>query len=1482
VSKIRVLIVEDEVIVAEDIAGKLRELGYDVCGSAVRGEEAVELVRKERPNLVLMDIRLKGAMDGVQAAEQVRREHDVPVIYLTAHSDRATLERAKLTDPFGYVLKPFDERELHTHIEMALYRHDADRKLRDSRRAALSVMEDSVAARARAEQTSEQLRREVAAREQAEEELRDAHGELHGVLASITEAYIAFDDEWRLVAANPAAEERVMGRPANEILGKVFWEEYPQAIAGEFYTQYRKAREDGKARHFEAESEITGRWHEAHVYPRPGRLEVYLRDITPRKRAEGTLRRNEAMARAEAAELQAVMDAVPAAILLAHDAKCEEVTGNIAASELFRLAPDANLSTSAPPEERPVHFRLMKDGREMPASRQPLQFAAATGRAVRNVEFDVAFNDGSIRHLWGHAVPVLDQDGSPFGAVAAFVDATERKRAEADLRRSREDLTRAQAVAHTGSWRLDVWHNVLEWSDEAYRIFGVPRGTSLTYDTFLATVHPDDRDRVDEAWNAALRGERYEIEHRIVVEGKVKWVRERAELELDAKGALRGGFGTVQDITERKEAEEALRRSEERFRTLFSTMSEGFALHEMIYDDEGRAADYRFLDVNPAFERLTGLKAAEIVGRTVREVLAATEPLWIERYGRVAQTGEADHFEHYSGGLGKWFEVYAYRTEPGRFAVVFMDITERRRAAEALSQTNRLLDGVVSSTHLLMACLDKDFNFIWVNRPYAQADGQEPSYFPGKNHFALYPSEENEAIFRRVAETGEPCHYDAKPFEYKEHPERGVTYWDWSLVPIKNAAGKVERLVFTLLDVTARIRAEQTRRQSEERYRTLFESSRDGIVFTDVKGRIREANPAYCEMVGYTIEELRQRDFRQLTPARWHAMEDEVIAHQVLTAGYSSEYEKEYLRRNGDTVPVNARLWLIKDDDGRPTGMWGIVRDIAARKQVEDALRDSQERLAQAIEAAHAGTWHLEVGSGEFVADDLTRTMHGLAHGAALDRRAALERVHPDDRERVATAARRAIREKTPYRMEYRVVRADGSERWVAGLARLVDGPHGPRLVGLAQDITERRHAEEEQRRLADILERTVDFVGIADAEQRFTYINASGRKMIGLSEGEDAATVHFSSLHPHWASQTVLSKGLPAALRDGTWTGETAVRTRSGREIPVSQVLIAHKTPTGTVECYSTIIRDTSERKRAEQALRESEARFRAVFEQAAVGMGRAAPDGRFLDVNQKLCEILGFSRKELMGKRFQDITHPDEPGVDLDNLASMLAGETTNYTVEKRYLHKDGSSVWVNVTVSLMRDPAGKPRHMVLVVEDISARKRTEDLLRESEEQYRAVFEHAALGVARLSPAGAYLEVNGKFCEITGYERSELLTRTVDDITHPDDVKADAESLRNMVAGTIETYSLEKRFVRKDGTQQWVRLTGSLVRRPSGQPKYIVKVIEDISARKKAQEETERALAELGQAAKELERSTAKSPKATQEAVRTLAGCVKRLRSH
>ncbi len=189
-----------------------------------------------------------------------------------------------------------------------------------------------------------------------------------------------------------------------------------------------------------------------------------------------------------------------------------------------------------------------------------------------------------------------------------IIESSIYKQAKQALLESEHDLNRAQAVARTGSWRLDVRHNQLLWSDETYRIFGIPKGTPMTYETFLSCVHLEDREYADNKWNAALQGEEYDIEHRIIVGDEVKWVHERAELEFDSKGELKGGFGTVQDITERKQVEEALRETKEYLENLIDYANAPI----IVWNPNSEITRF-----NHAFEWLTGRSAGEVLGNKV-------------------------------------------------------------------------------------------------------------------------------------------------------------------------------------------------------------------------------------------------------------------------------------------------------------------------------------------------------------------------------------------------------------------------------------------------------------------------------------------------------------------------------------------------------------------------------------------------------------------------------------------------------------------------------------------------------------------------------------------------------------------------------------------------------------------------------------------------------------------------------------------------
>ena len=252
-------------------------------------------------------------------------------------------------------------------------------------------------------------------------------------------------------------------------------------------------------------------------------------------------------------------------------------------------------------------------------------------------------------------------------------------------------------------------------------------------------------------------------------------------------------------------------------------------------------------------------------------------------------------------------------------------------------------------------------------------------------------------------------------------------------------------------------------------------------------------------------------------------------------------------------------------------------------------------------------------------------------------------------------------------------------------------------------------------------------------------------------------------------------------------------------------------------------------------RAQMKSETRFAATFEQAAVGIAQVAPDGRWLRVNRKLCEIVGYTQEELLSKAFQDITHPDDLDSDLDQVRRMLAREIDTYSMEKRYIRKDGSITWINLTAALTWKPDGMPDYFISVVEDIQARKQAEAALCESEERLQLFIQHAPAALAMFDQEMRYLVVSRRWLADYGLGNRDIIGRSHYEI-FPEVPDSWKDVHRRGLGGEV-VEAAEDPFERTDGTIHWLRWVVRPWRTAAGAVGGIVIFTEDISARKQAQ---------------------------------------------
>jgi PAS domain S-box-containing protein len=318
-----------------------------------------------------------------------------------------------------------------------------------------------------------------------------------------------------------------------------------------------------------------------------------------------------------------------------------------------------------------------------------------------------------------------------------------------------------------------------------------------------------------------------------------------------------------------------------------------------------------------------------------------------------------------------------------------------------------------------------------------------------------------------------------------------------------------------------------------------------------------------------------------------------------------------------------------------------------------------------------------------------------------------------------------------------------------SGSFQLTASRLGGDLLVVYDDVIARARAHSAQQRYGAVLDATSDWVSIADADQNLVYVNAGGRRMVGIGLDEDIRGTRIGQFSPAWARAFVRHEALAIAQRDGVWRGDLARLHRDGREIPVSQVIVASLGPDGEVDFYATIARDMTRERAAEAALRTSEERFRIAFEQAPVGMALTDLEGRYVQVNDAYCRTVGRARDEILGETPAEITHPSDVADSMYAMQRLLAGESEEYSFEKRYVGSDGETIWAELTVGVFRDDDGAPQFLIGMVQGIGDRRLAQTLQRSMLTTQLPAIEGVEIAV-RYLPGSRETEVGGDWYDV------------------------------------------------------------------------------------------------------------------------------------
>jgi len=629
------------------------------------------------------------------------------------------------------------------------------------------------------------------------------------------------------------------------------------------------------------------------------------------------------------------------------------------------------------------------------------------------------------------------------------------------------------------------------------------------------------------------------------------------------------------------------------FYSLFTAMTEGVAIHQMIYDGDGKAVDYIIHDVNPSFEKNLGIPADKAKGALGSKLYGLTPPPYLDIYEHVVKTGKPYFFTTYFQPLDRYFEISIFIPKEDWFATVFLDVTGTKRAFEELRST-------------------------------------------------------------------------------------GI------------------------------------------KYRRLYESMMDGFARTDMQGRFKEFNSCFRDMLGYTEVELLQLTFMDITPEQWLGYEKRIISNQVIPYGYSNIFEKEYRKKDGTVFPVEIRISVIRNDQGKPDGMWAVVRDITDRKYAENELEKMIDRFNLAAYSGKMGVWEWDVKTNLLLWDDKMFEIYGIEREDFQGTHESWEKlVHPDDLEYLKRETQLAFRGEKEYDCEFRIVFKDGSIHTIKTYAEVVREANGTplRMTGINFDITEQTKTRE-LLLISEMFNRGLVEsapVGILFLDQTglMTYENPAMKQMMGAPEGEESLILGklFQELPP---VKAVLSESEISRLLGGGRINAKEIHYSSvyGKEVDLEIYGAPLLEKEGKIHGIILMAVDITKPVAAGKELRESELKYRRLYESMRDGFTLLDINKRILECNSFFLTLTGYSQEDI--DRMDSIRRivPEKWYEKVDDIIKnqiMVQGYSDVFEIE--YRRKDNSVFPVEVRLFLFKNQQGENDGMWAIVRDITERKKMEN---------------------------------------------------------------------------------------------------------------------------------------------------------------------------